>query len=130
MHSGDDVSVGTFISVRFGFEFRTFENHRRICRREVGVFTVDRFGRPSFIFEDLLTFLSAMNKARLSSLRHEQKIATKYRYNREHRPVKILILNGKQPGEERYQDEPVNYYCLYPEQTPIKNFAFKSICVP
>ena len=54
---GDDVSVGsTFISVRFGFEFRTFENHRRICRREVGVFMVDRFGRPSLFFKDLFTF--------------------------------------------------------------------------
>ena len=58
MQSGDDVSVGsTFTSVRFGFEFRTFENHRRICRREVGVSMVDRFGRLSLFFEDLFTFL-------------------------------------------------------------------------
>ena len=70
---GDDVSVGThnvihISATRFElrgtyvhisatwFELRTFENHRRICRREVGVSTVDRFGRPSLIFEDLSTF--------------------------------------------------------------------------
>ena len=56
---GDDVSVGAYVHISaIWFELRTFENHRdgRICRQEVGVFTVDRFGRPSLIFEDLSTF--------------------------------------------------------------------------
>jgi len=55
---------------------------------------------------------------------HVQKITAKYRYDCEHRSIEIFIMNGKQPGDERYQDEPVDQYHLKTEQTPIKDFAF------
>ena len=68
---GDDVSVGAYVHISaIWFELRTFENHRdgRICRQEVGVFTVDRFGRPSLIFEDLSTFHTRKCEERYFSL--------------------------------------------------------------
>ena len=68
---GDDVSVGAYVHISaIWFGLRTFENHRdgRICRQEVGVFTVDRFGRPSLIFEDLSTFHTRNGEERAFSL--------------------------------------------------------------